>query len=47
MVICDDCGAVLSGGKNGSAARKDAKEHGARTGLPGGRDICRGCDANA
>lgn len=45
-VICDGCGAVIAGGKTASKARKDAKELGARTGLPGGRDICRDCGAN-
>lgn len=37
-VICDGCGAVIAGGKNAGKARKDAKELGARTALPGGRD---------
>jgi hypothetical protein len=45
-VICDNCGAVLAGGRTADLARKDAKANGARTALPGGLDICRDCDAS-
>jgi glycerol-3-phosphate dehydrogenase len=41
--ICDGCGEVMGGGKNGAAARADAREKGASTSLPGGRDLCREC----
>jgi hypothetical protein len=43
--ICDGCGEVMGGGKNGGEARRDAREKGASTSLPGGRDLCRECGA--
>lgn len=46
-VICDGCGAVIAGGKTGAEARRDARDCGARTGLPGDADICRDCDGRA
>jgi hypothetical protein len=44
-VICDYCGTILGSASLGGAdkARQDARDAGATTGLPGGRDLCRLC----
>lgn len=44
-VICDGCGEIMGAARYGAAAtaRKDARDAGASTGLPGGRDLCRAC----
>lgn len=44
-VICDRCAEIMGEARygNAAAAREDAREAGAFTGLPGGRDLCRSC----
>jgi hypothetical protein len=46
-VICDNCGTILGSAPYGAAAKalEDARDAGATTDLPGGRDLCRACAA--
>lgn len=42
-IICDGCAVLISAGKTAAKARVDARQHGAKTGLPGGKDLCESC----
>jgi hypothetical protein len=46
-VICNNCGTILGSAPYGAAAKalEDARDAGATTDLPGGRDLCRACAA--
>lgn len=42
-VNCDECSRIITAAKTGAKARADARRNGARTALPGGRDLCPDC----
>ncbi len=42
-VVCDGCGTVLAGGRPAADARRDVRNVGGKTSLPGGKDLCRNC----
>ena len=43
ICVCDGCGLVMGAGTNGNEARRDARQLGANTSLPGGKDYCDAC----
>lgn len=42
-IVCDGCATLVAAGKTAAQARADARTLGARTALPGGRDLCDEC----
>lgn len=46
-IICDECGRVTDAAKTAAKARATIREAGGRVALPGGRDICNWCVADA
>lgn len=42
-IICDGCSIIGHAGKSARDARRQLREFGWRTSLPGGRDLCPDC----
>lgn len=46
-IDCDECGRVIDGGKTAKQIRAAIRSEGGRVNLPGGKDICHWCVADA
>lgn len=46
-ICCDECSRVIDGAKTARRARASVRKMGGRVNLPGGRDICHWCVADA